>query len=96
MFASSLLYANPSKSAVDVRLIHHRFCFYFSLPAVPLSQSPKQMVDVSVSLRTVTTGADDEWFDRMAARYGSWVSASKFDVLTWGLFVFKKQYVSVG
>lgn len=74
-------------------------CFFwiFSHPRQtdPLDNPPEQLVDVSVSLRNVITGVDEEWFNRMTARYGSWVSASDYDVLTWGLFVFKKNSVSV-
>lgn len=49
-----------------------------------------QLVEVSVSLKGVINGVDDEWYNKMAIRYGSWVSAAEFDVLTWGLLVLKK------
>lgn len=72
----------------------HLLFFLSSVPGKPSQQHPQQLVDVSVSLRSVIKGVDDEWFNRMAARYGSWVSAAEYGVLTWGLFVFKKKSVS--
>lgn len=52
------------------------------------------MVEVTTAFRGVIEGVDGEWYNRMATRYGSWVSAAELDILTWGLFVFKK-HVSV-
>eukprot|EP00752_Nemacystus_decipiens_P001274 g1270.t1 len=51
----------------------------------------ENLVEVSLASRSVITGVNEEWFNKMVARYSSWVSASEYDVLTWGLLVFKKK-----
>ncbi|CAB1107923.1 unnamed protein product [Ectocarpus sp. CCAP 1310/34] len=50
----------------------------------------QHLVDVIASLRGTIKGVDDEFLDRMTSRYGSWCVAAEFDVLRWGVIVFKK------
>lgn len=49
---------------------------------------------MSSSLKSQVKGVDDEWFNRMATRYSSWVTADEFNIVKWGVLVFRKKAVS--